>query len=273
MDTPNIWDSLIYIEKRRDVPEQVRTVLHTDGVLYPISESDTKDYWIYGIGRTKLKKNQIQYVPRYDGEVDKFIDYLNTYGSKVTYFCLTGKEWHPQELCEGRSMGEFMQLEAFGLRYLEYVKDWKLLDQLVVGLLHSYDLKDFWFTHYYDKISLRPSFSIMSILPVPAYMDALHHDEKLVTTYKIVEYLKREKTSPSINIPISKKTDEEFEQDRLVDQYNQKLQEDIEKECAENIDARFPICMQERVRWFYGDKGVDLYTKLMDMKNYQTKAS
>lgn len=269
MEIQNIWGSLIYIEKRRDVPDRIRAVLHTDGVLYPISEIDTKDYWIYGVGRTKLKKTKIQYIPNYNGELDEFADYLSTYGRYITYFCLTGKEWHPQELCEGRSRDEFMQLEAFGLQYLEYVKDWKRLNQLAINLLESYGLKDFWFNHYYDKIRLAPSFNMMGIFSVPVYMDALSHDVKLVNTYKTVEFLKRRKDVPHKDTPVSKLTDEEYEQSRLICQYNNKLEEEIDKECIEDDNVRFPVCMNERVRWFYGDKGVELYTKLMDIKNYK----
>ena len=185
-----------------------------------------------------IKGEKIVTIPRYDGTIEGWNDYVLKYGYACLFYSLTDYSLHSPDCCALAMQREFKSLimSNWGLhKYAKFVDCYRRMNDIQLNALRK--LGNFYKETYY-KYLFMPCFSLYGILPIEPSCDILVDDDKLKRFYKDIRIGEMVKIGKS-----------ELE-----------IIETLDKEIADRI---FPISVKDRIKYLYGEKCVKLYEQAM----------
>lgn len=238
-----------------------------DFTLYPFSETDSNQVFIYGQGWRKIKTRNKVEVPVFSLDSDDWDYYLEKYGMRCLYFSITGRQYDSPDCCDINMQSEFSSIIKSGVeRYVGFIERFLAFHEIQNGVIDR-ELKrtDNDYPMYREKFIFRPQYYwFYTFCPCECTLDPISDDAKMENFYHLIRHhdlIKADK----------RYTDYEKMTENGYSDETSSLYNEISRDCNEivrneiNTDNNvFPCSVKDRIRFLFGEKAEELYTYMMD---------
>lgn len=239
--------------------------------LYPFSNNDDGNVFIYGQGWRKVRPRNKVTVPVFSLDSDDWNDYIEKYGIRCLFFSLTGRQYDSNDCCDTDMRTEFNSIIRGGVdRYVRFIEDFLSLHEIQREKVEM-ELRrtDNYYPMYRDRFLFRPMYYLFySFVPYSFGMDPECDDRRMENFYGLVRThdLIREDSRYAAYERLLKDGRND-EASALYRKISGDCNDIVRKEINTDNDV-FPCSVKDRVRFLFGDKAEKLYTYLMD--NFDT---
>lgn len=271
--------------------------------LYPITNDNDKEIFIYGIGHKKIAKTKVIEVPVFDLNPKHWNEYREKYGDYCLYYSIDGTTLDGWDCCQECKRQEYKSILMTGVKkYVKFINLFNKLADIQLNVIKSkylpiiqkytcfseeYLLKNYMFSPQYNLVY---SFCISKAMP-----NVLRDDKQMENLYKdyrssvlkseseeYKKYLKleeekkqfREKYKKEHNInyfgidsvPLKIYAEYENLDEKCYECYRKitkEIDEIVDKEINTDNDI-FPTSVKDRIKFLFGEEMSELYDELVD---------